>query len=149
MDNDDPRLAAGLQIHIILGVFVLALILVRFAVRLSTARPARARTGSRLLDRLAPITHYGFYILTILIVSSGLATAFLTGLPGIIFGDSSTSLPERFTVYPSFIVHTLLAELLVLFILLHVVAALYHHFVRKDGLLSRMTFARRGDEPLE
>jgi cytochrome b561 len=36
---------------------------------------------------------------------------------------------------------------LVGFIALHALAALYHHFVMKDGLLQRMVFGRRTPNP--
>jgi cytochrome b561 len=40
-------------------------------------------------------------------------------------------------------VHGIVAKLLMLAIALHIGAALYHQFVRRDGLLSRMGFGRR------
>ena len=43
----------------------------------------------------------------------------------------------------SFVVHGLLATLLVGLIALHFAAALYHQLVLKDGLLRRMWFGRR------
>jgi cytochrome b561 len=45
--------------------------------------------------------------------------------------------------FPPSIAHTLLAELLVLFVALHVLAALYHQFVKRDGLLGRISFGHR------
>jgi len=41
--------------------------------------------------------------------------------------------------------HGYIAKLLVGLIVLHASAALYHQFVRKDGLLARMSFGRRQD----
>jgi hypothetical protein len=35
-------------------------------VRMRTSRPADPTTGYPLLDRIAPISHYGFYILVLL-----------------------------------------------------------------------------------
>jgi cytochrome b561 len=45
--------------------------------------------------------------------------------------------------YPTFVAHGYLALLLVGCIVLHVLAALYHQFVRKDRLFRRMWFGRR------
>jgi len=43
-------------LHMAGGMLILALMIVRFVVRLGTARPAPA-------NRLAPVVHYGFYVL--------------------------------------------------------------------------------------
>ena len=74
---------------------------------------------------------------------TGYATALLAGLPAIVFGGSGEPLPADFAAYPSWIVHVALAVLLVGLIALHVLAALYHQFVRKDRLFWRMLFGRR------
>jgi cytochrome b561 len=79
-------------------------------------------------------------------VGSGYTTAILAGLPAIVFGGSGDKLPPSFAIYPSWVAHVYLALLLVGLIgliVLHVLAALYHHFVRKDGLFRRMLFGRR------
>jgi cytochrome b561 len=52
-------------------------------------------------------------------------------------------LPESFVAYPTFIAHGYIALLLAGFIVLHVLAALYHQFIRKDRLFRRMWFGRR------
>ena len=64
----------------------------------------------------------------------------IAGLPRIVLGGSGAHLPERFTVYPTFIAHALLAELLVVLAAIHIAAALFHQFVLRDGLLSRMAY---------
>jgi cytochrome b561 len=47
-------------------------------------------------------------------------------------------------------VYGLIVTVLVVLIVLHFAAALWHHFVRKDGLLRRMWFGRRSTgEPAE
>jgi hypothetical protein len=50
-------------------------------------------------------------------------------------------------IYPTFVAYVLFALLLVGFIILHVLAALYHQFVKKDVLLLRMSFGRRVSDP--
>ncbi len=108
-----------------------------------TSRPAAATTGYPLLDRIAPITHHGFYVLVLLMAGTGYATAILAGLPAIVFGGSGAPLPPTFMIYPTRVAHGYVATLLVGFIILHVLAALYHQFVRKDALFRRMLLGRR------
>ena len=144
--NADPEKIGVLRLHMSVGMLILALMVVRFGVRTLTSRPPPATTGSPLLDRIAPITHYGFYVLVVLMVVSGYATGVLAGLPAIVFGHSGAPLPADFMVYPTFLAHGAIALLLVGAILLHVLAAIYHQYVRKDGLFKRMALGSRARE---
>ena len=102
-----------------------------------------ATTGYPLLDRIAPISHYGFYVLVVLMVATGFATGILAGLPAIVFGGSGAPLPSTFMIFPTFVAHGWLAALLAGFIVLHVLAAFYHQFVKRDRLFTRMFYGRR------
>jgi cytochrome b561 len=57
-----------------------------------------------------------------------------------VLGHSGAALPESFLAFPTRVLHGYIARFLVGLIALHVAAALYHQFVRKDGLLGRMAF---------
>jgi cytochrome b561 len=46
--------------------------------------------------------------------------------------------PDSFDGFWIWAVHTILAKLLMAFILIHVLAALWHHYILRDGLLRRM-----------
>ena len=144
MSNVDPQKIGILLVHMSVGMAILALMVARFIVRIRTSRPADATTGYPRLDRLAPIIHYGFYVLVLLMVGSGYATAILAGLNKSVFQGSGDPLPPDFSIYPTFVAHDTLAALLAGFIVLHVLASLFHQFVLKDGLLRRMLFGRRG-----
>jgi cytochrome b561 len=143
MPNSDPQKISVLLVHMVIGMTILALMVVRFIVRMLTSRPAPATTGHPFLDRIAPVTHYGFYVLILMMVGTGYATAILAGLNRIVFQGSGDPLPEDFDIYPSFVAHSFFAAILAGFIILHVLAALYHQFVRRDGLFRRMWFGRR------
>ena len=56
------------------------------------------------------------------------------------FGGSGKPLPESFAAYPARAVHGIVGSLLALLVLVHIVAALWHQFIRRDGLLRRMSF---------
>jgi cytochrome b561 len=140
--NSSPDKIDALRGHMIAGGLILVLTLVRLVVRLKTAHPAPATTGNALLDRLAPATHWALYLLVLLMAGSGVAMSVLAGLPGIVFGGVGT-LPVNFDALPPRAVHGIVAKLLMLFIALHFAAALYHQFVKRDGLLRRMGFGPR------
>jgi cytochrome b561 len=139
---DDPRTMVLLRWHMGGGVLILALMALRFVVRLRTPLPSNEKRKPRLLWRAAAVSHYGFYVLVLLIVGTGYATAVLAGLPAMLFGRSEWYLAPSFVHYPTFAAHALLATVLANLIVLHVLAAFYHQFVRKDDLLSRMLWGR-------
>ena len=140
--NSSPDKIDALRGHMIAGGLILLLTLTRLVVRLKTAHPAPASTGNALLDRLAPATHWALYLLVLLMAGSGVAMSVLAGLPGIVFGGVGT-LPVNFDALPPRAVHGIVAKLLMLFIAMHFAAALYHQFIKRDGLLRRMGFGPR------
>lgn len=144
MPNSSPDKIAPLRVHMVVGAAILLLTLVRLAVRFGTRRPTPVNTGHPLLDRTAVLAHYGLYALVILMAASGFATALAAGLPDIVFGGSGKPLPESFAAYPARTVHGIVGSLLAFLVLVHIVAALWHQFVRRDGLLRRMSFRRSG-----
>ncbi len=76
-------------------------------------------------------------------MGTGFAAAIIAGLGEIVFGPSGAPLPPTLMIYPAFVAHVFFATLLVGFVVVHVVAAFYHQFVRQDGPFQRMFFGRR------
>lgn len=105
------------SMHYYFGLCILALVLVRLALRITTGVPSKPKTNG-MLDLLARLTHWLFYVLLIIVP--------VTGLLGYYLGDP----------YGEW--HTLAKPVFIALITLHVAAALYHQFWRKDGLLMRM-----------
>ncbi len=145
--NSDSQKIGVLRVHMAGGMLILVLMGIRFIVRMRTSRPPGATTGYPLLDRIAPISHYGFYILVLSMAGTGYTTAILAGLPAIVFGGSGAPLPPTLMIYPTRVAHFYIATLLVGFIILHVLAAFYHQFIRKDRLFRRMFFGRNMPNP--
>jgi cytochrome b561 len=140
--NASPEKLNLLRIHMAMGASILVLMLLRLVARLTTEHPAAATTGNRMLDALAPWVHWILYGLVFVMAGSGIGMAALSGLPDIVFSGQGT-LPVNFDAFPQRTVHGIVAKLLMLTIALHAGAALYHHFVRRDGLLSRMGWGSR------
>jgi cytochrome b561 len=140
MPSSDPQKLPILQWHMMGGMIVLLLMIVRVITRLRSAHPVPAATGSPQLDRLAVVGHYGLYAIVFLMIASGWFTGFLISGS---YAPHGPPLPNDFAALPSFQVHAILAVMLALLISGHVAAALWHQFGRKDGLLGRMAFGRR------
>jgi len=142
MPNTDPMKIEALRSHMAGGSAILLLMLVRLFVRTRTTHPAAASAGHPTLDRLAWLSHRLFYPAVLAMAGSGLIMALQTGLPAIVFGGEG-ALPADFWAFPIRTVHYVLSRLLMGLIALHVVGALYHTLILKDGLLRRMAFGRR------
>jgi len=141
--NSSPQKLEALRAHMIGAGVILTLMATRFAIRVLSTRPEPATTGNPVLDRVARISHFAFYGLVAGMIATGLTTAVVADLPSIVLGGSVAPLPESFAVFPARVLHGVLAKALVALISIHVTAALYHHFVLRDGLLKRMWFGRR------
>lgn len=138
---DDPQKAFMLQTHAYIGGLIAILLVVRLVLRFTTKRPAPADAGNAFLNFLAKAVHFILYLLLVGMAVSGLGLFQQANLPAVFGG--ATPYPQDFFQYPPRLGHGLLSTLLVLTILLHAGAALYHQFVRRDNLLARMWFGRR------
>ena len=142
LPNSSPEKIGALQGHMIAGGIILVLTLLRLVVRRVTAHPPPASTGFALADRLAPLAHGLLYLTVLAMAGSGIAMSIGAGLPAIVFGGQG-SLPADFSHLAARGVHGLAAKLLMALVALHVLAAAYHQWIRRDGLLSRMGFGPR------
>jgi cytochrome b561 len=140
--NAEPEKLNLLRMHMLIGGGILVLMVLRLVARLTTEHPPAAPTGNAMLDMLAPWVHWVLYILVFVMAGSGIGMAALAGLPDIVFSGVG-HLPTDFSAYPQRAIHGIVAKLLMLTIALHATAALYHQFVKRDGLLSRMWFGSR------
>jgi cytochrome b561 len=126
-----------LRWHMPLGITVLLLMIVRFVVRWRTPHPEPATVGNALLDKIGEWTHYLLYIFAILMPLTGLMLFATFNLAPVVFGGEG-SLPRNLSP----MLHGLIYPILALLILLHILAALYHQFIRKNNLLARMWYGK-------
>jgi cytochrome b561 len=142
MSNTNPMKAEALRAHMTGGLLILMLMLLRFVIRQATPHPPVASTGSNVLDVVARISHRVLYALVIAMALSGLLMAVQTGIIPLLVGRHA-SIPPDFWVFPIRGVHYLISRLLIALITLHLVGALFHALILKDGLFGRMAFGRR------
>lgn len=135
--------AFWLRLHLPLGVLTLALAVWRLVSALAEAigrrRPAPAVEGAQA--SVARAVHGLLYLLPIALGVSGIALSAWSGAPAAVFGGAP--MPE-FWDYPPRWAHGAFAWGIGLLAALHVAAALYHQFIRRDGLIGRMLPGPRG-----
>jgi len=140
--NTSEEKLFGLKAHMIAGMILFIVMVVRFFVRLFTQKPPHAQTGNALLDKLGIFVHYLLYLAVIAMAISGIGISVAAGLPSILFEGVGT-LPASFDEFPPRIAHGIIASILTGLIVLHIVGWAYHQFILKDKLFSRIWFGRQ------
>jgi cytochrome b561 len=129
-----------INLHAVLGILLLALVITRLGWRLSHRPPPLPREAGAFSRRLAAPVHWLLYLLLLVIPVLGIVTfvwhgrAFDFGLFQVNFGVKK----NRAIFHPTEDVHGYLAYALFTLAALHALAALWHHYVRRDGVLRRM-----------
>jgi len=130
-------------VHFMIGNLVLLLTLVRIYFRKKDGEPTPANANP-LLNKVASLTH----LLTNITVIAVAVTGFITAATSGVFDALKTSDPD---LIPDFHkvdakeFHELFIGIMVLLVVFHVAAALYHQFVVKDKLLRRIMIKRFED----
>ena len=130
-----------ISLHFTFGVIILAVAIVRLGWRLTHREPPPEDGLPPWQNLTAHIVHYLLYALLFAIPVLGWINASWRGMPIVMFG---LELPQLVaTRAPGWgwtgDVHGLMSNYLMLALVgLHVVAALYHHYVLHDGVLKRM-----------
>jgi cytochrome b561 len=137
-----------LEIHRHFGLFVLALFFIRVAVRIRSDKlPAVGRT-SPAMRAAAVLVHTALYALLLVQPLLGWTLSSAEGKPVHLFGltlpalvAADEDLADTLQTW-----HQQVAWLLLGLILLHVAAALWHHFILRDGVLRAMFLQRQHED---
>ena len=134
--NAEPVPVALLVAHIVLGLSVFALTLLRVVWWLAADdRPPLPADQPRLQQIAAKTVHALLYVILILMATSGIATIVSSGVIAAL--TSGAPLPDFSMLIPR-VAHGIMSKLLLVLLAGHIGAALYHQFVRRDRLLARM-----------
>lgn len=150
LDYESPFFLPVLNIHWVLGVLVGILVIPRLVWRFMNVQPDDA-PGSKAEHRLAHLAHWGLYGLLIILplsgyLGTGAATDFgLFAIPSFrdtdIFAWMTATWGITWETFepPVDVVHHFIGKWITgAVVLLHIAAALYHHKVRRDNVLTRM-----------
>ena len=144
-----PARITGLSWHKWLGVTLFFLVLVRILWRIAHPAPPLKLAMQVWQERAMQLTHLALYLLMLLIPVVGWLMSSAKGYTVNYFGlfelpdlvDKNKPLGHLLKE-----IHEWMANGLMLLVGLHILAALKHQFIDKDGLLSRMTFGASSNE---
>ncbi|MEM8563715.1 MAG: cytochrome b [Pseudomonadota bacterium] len=153
-DTDTPGNWNALQLHLSFGVTIAVVVLLRIIWRLMN-RPPSLEPGTRLEHLAAHAGHYALYAVMIIMpltgyLGTGVATDYFflfeipkfedTQLFTLLVAEGLGLTFEEFEAPIDTIHKSIMGEWVVwLLILGHALAALYHHYVKKDDTLRKMT----------
>ena len=124
------------SVHVLLGVCIALVLVARIVWRLW--RGNRLPGVGTVLERAAAsFVHIALYVVLAVVVTLGFANTYVHGFP--LF--NVLTLPGKQDIATILRVnswHGLAANVLAVLILLHTLAALFHHYVKRDGVMRRM-----------
>ncbi len=138
----EPWQPALLAVHKTLGVVVFLAVLIRLLVRFSSTSPKLDNELPQIQRFIAKLSHILMYIAMLVMPISGFLMQNAAGRP-VYFFD---------LVLPSFVsidlglyglfreIHGVTALILIILILMHICAALYHALIRRDKVFESMWF---------
>jgi cytochrome b561 len=150
LPRSDPDKFFLTQTHKSIGLTILVLSIIRVVWRLMNPVPPLPASMSPVTRFAAHATHFLLYVLIIAIPLSGwlLVSSSPLGLPTMYFGWFAWPQLPYFSDLPRVAkkmwshefgtVHVYLAWSAIVLVTLHIVAALYHQFIRRDIVLGRM-----------
>tara|TARA_B110000090_G_scaffold175444_1_gene197594 strand:- start:222 stop:704 length:483 start_codon:yes stop_codon:yes gene_type:complete len=140
MANSNPGKIGLLQGHGIVGMMTGLLLIFRYLNIKLRGQPNPASVSGSNLRVMAKWAHKVIYVLIFAVIGSGIGMAVEADFASIFAGQSM--MPESFNHLSTRLAHGILTKLLVLVLLVHLSAALYHQFIIKDNLLRRMRWKR-------
>jgi len=129
------------SMHKAFGILAMFAVLIRLVIRLQNPPPVLPASVPTWQQRVSAISHLLFYAGMIAMPLSGWLMQSAAGRPVAFFGLFTLPdvLPNSLVLYSFFREsHGLIALALIALIHIHIAAALYHAWVKRDGVFSRM-----------
>lgn len=135
--------------HASLGTLVAFLFVVRVSIRIKHGAPALPDGLPRWQRLLAHAMHWALYVLIGLLIASGIGSAINANSIVSPFGafDYGDGVKREFAFDLFRIVHEFSTKAIIVLIVIHVLAALYHFFSKHRFLTVRMLMFWRSEKP--
>ena len=127
--------------HALVGDAVVELTLMRLYFRRKDGTPKPL--GTSTMDKVATGVHHSLYTVLVLLPITGIATIAFSDVGRALLAGDASLLPKKFTGVFAHNVHEVLVSVLIVMVAVHILGAIKHHFILRDGLLSRMSLRRK------
>jgi cytochrome b561 len=139
MSGIEPVEKMGLlKVHIIFGIIVFVLTLIRSLLFFKKERPADLKTGSKFNNRLIVWIHNLFYILLFVISISGIGTLVTGGDMEAIQSNNFSLILSSSEISP-LKPHGIFATIMMLLLVMHVFGVIKHFISKKENTLKRIS----------
>ncbi|KUM28553.1 cytochrome B [Mesorhizobium loti] len=141
LPRGDPTVDAIWRLHISFGLLLAALVFWRLVLRGMRGAPRLPAEMSGLERTTAKVGHFILYALLVAIPVLGILLTWFRGDALSFFGLFTLPAPfapDRATARTIRELHELCANGILIVAGIHALAALYHHFIRRDTILTRM-----------
>jgi cytochrome b561 len=129
-----------LPVHFLIGDTILLLTILRIYFRKKDGEPAPANANP-LLNKIAAATHGLLNLSLIAVAIAGVVTVATSGVIEVLKNGDPSLLPD-FAKVGAMEFHETLVGVMLLLVIFHAVAALYHQFIVKDNLMHRIMIKR-------
>jgi len=136
------------SIHVSLGICLAVVLMLRIAWRAGPGRRLPS-AASGIAEIASQLVHYAFYLLLVTVVGLGFCFRWSQHVPLSFFGWFVIPAPYPFSQSQTYLIgelHYWAATTIIVLAGGHACAALFHHYVLRDGVLRRMLPAR-GSRP--
>ena len=127
--------------HATMGLIITFLLILRIILRYKYGAPSLPDSMSKWQVLAAQVGHYGLYILMGALVLTGIISASYASDPIFIFNSYDLAFANHnddvFKIVRG--IHEFCTNAIIALIVIHILAAIYHHFVLKDSTTSNMT----------
>ena len=141
--DENSATIAGYLVHLLVGGSVLLLTAARLYFRVKHGTPAPL--GDSAMDKVAKGIHHMLYTVLFLLPVSGFVTLMSSDAARALSSGDASLLPKEGGYDEIFAhdVHEILVNILIVLVAVHVLGALKHQFVLKDGIMERMMLRRK------
>ncbi len=141
--DESKATLAGYIVHILIGMTILIVTVSRLMFRSKDGTPPPI--GVSAIDKIAKGIHHLLYTLLFLLPVSGFVTVVTSDAGKALLAGDASLLPKEDGYEHVFAheVHEVLVNVLIAVVLVHLLGAIKHQFIAKDGLMERMSLRRK------
>lgn len=126
--------------HATVGLIVTFLFIFRLFLRYRHGAPSLPTSMPKWQMLAANLGHYGLYFLMGALIVTGIISASFASDPIIVFGSFDLAFANHSVEFFILVrtIHEFCTNAIIVLILIHILAAVYHHYIAKDDTTSKM-----------